>query len=154
MPIGSEAGVGYFLDRGYRLPPVSFTLDEAASVLMGEKLLASVLDPDSLWDYQRVLDKVRAVLDASDRDHLSSLDRDIEVMYEDGPPAAGGSDGSLDAATGSTSGDRWVRECRGALVRRCAVDIDYRCGTAPATTSRRIEPIGLFHYSAHWHLIA
>ncbi|WP_070968864.1 helix-turn-helix transcriptional regulator [Vibrio sonorensis] len=41
VPIGSEAGVGYFLAKGYQLPPVCFTLDEAASVLLGEKLLVS-----------------------------------------------------------------------------------------------------------------
>ena len=148
VPIGSEAGVGYFLDKGYHLPPVSFTLDEAASVLMGEKLLASALDADSLRDYRRVLNKVRAVLDASDKDYLSSLDRDIEVMYEGRSPAP------ADTAAGASSGDRWVRECRDALVRRSAVDIDYSGGTPPEATSRRIEPIGLFHYSAHWHLIA
>ena len=43
VPIGSEAGVGYFLEKGYHLPPVSFTRDEAASLLIGEKLLASRL---------------------------------------------------------------------------------------------------------------
>ncbi|MFT7214232.1 MAG: putative DNA-binding transcriptional regulator YafY [Granulosicoccus sp.] len=27
VPIGAEPGIGYFLEQGYRLPPVSFTLD-------------------------------------------------------------------------------------------------------------------------------
>ncbi|MCJ8300933.1 MAG: HTH domain-containing protein, partial [Pseudomonadales bacterium] len=82
VPIGSEAGVGYFLDKGYHLPPVSFTLDEAASLLIGEKLLVSSLDPASLQDYKHLLNKVRAVLDVADKDYLNSLDADIEVLYE------------------------------------------------------------------------
>ena len=44
VPIGAEAGVGYFLEKGYQLPPVSFTLDETAALLLGEKLLVASLD--------------------------------------------------------------------------------------------------------------
>ena len=80
VPIGSEAGVGYWLDKGYRLPPVSFTLDEAAALLLGEKLLVSSLDVDSLKDFKQALNKIRAVIDSSDKDYLSSLDVDIEVL--------------------------------------------------------------------------
>lgn len=47
VPIGAEAGVGYFLEKGYRLPPVCFTTDEAASLLLGEKLLMQSLDANS-----------------------------------------------------------------------------------------------------------
>jgi predicted DNA-binding transcriptional regulator YafY len=36
VPIGAEAGVGYFLEKSYRLPPVSFTLDEAAPCCLGK----------------------------------------------------------------------------------------------------------------------
>ncbi len=46
VPISAEAGVGYFLEKGYHLLPVTFTLDEAASLLLGEKLLVSSLDAD------------------------------------------------------------------------------------------------------------
>jgi len=83
VPIGSEAGVGYFLEKGYHLPPVSFTLDEAASLLLGEKLLSSSLDQNSHSDYKLALNKVRAVLDVSDKDYLNSLDADIEVLEID-----------------------------------------------------------------------
>ena len=80
VPIGAEAGVGYFLDKGYRLPPVSFTLDEAASLLLGEKLLVSSLDANSLQDFKQALNKIKAVIDSTDKDYLSSFDADIEVL--------------------------------------------------------------------------
>ena len=154
VPIGSEPGVGYFLEKGYHLPPVSFTRDEAASLLIGEKLLASRLDADSLQDYTRILNKVRAVLDVSDKDYLSSLDGDIEVLEVTEPePIADGSSG-VNGIRDPQSSDLWLRESRTALVRRQVVDIDYLAADSEQVSSRFIEPIGLFYYSHHWHLIA
>jgi predicted DNA-binding transcriptional regulator YafY len=42
VPIGVEAGRGYFLVEGYHLPPVMFTHDEANAFLVAEKLLEKV----------------------------------------------------------------------------------------------------------------
>lgn len=175
VPIGAEAGVGYFLEQGYRLPPVSFTLDEAASLLLGEKLLVSSLDANSLQDFKQALNKVRAVIDSSDKDYLTSFDADIEVLptgshfpldamnWHDQNKSAptvtnqGNAQGhdTLKAQGGvSHSGDRWLRECRSVLVRRQVIEIDYVALSSNRHTIRSIEPIGLFYYSWHWHLIA
>lgn len=148
VPIGAEAGVGYFLEKGYHLPPVTFTLDEAASLLIGEKLLANSLDADSLQDFRRALDKIKAVIDGPDKDYLSSLDADIEVIPT-------GSQFPLDASSESgVSNDQWLRECRSALIRKQVVDIDYSAQSGEVLGTRQVEPIGLFYYSWHWHLIA
>ena len=147
VPIGAEAGVGYFLEQGYRLPPVSFTLDEAASLLLGEKLLVSSLDSNSLGDFQQALNKVRAVIDNADKDYLSSFDADIEVLPT-------GSHFPIDDAKLADQSDQWLRECRTALVRRQVVEIEYGALSSNSDTKRCIEPIGLFYYSWHWHLIA
>jgi len=157
VPIGSEAGVGYFLEKGYRLPPVSFTLDEAASLLLGEKLVSGSLDTESFADYQLALNKVRSVLDTSDKDHLNSLDTDIEVipagtqMFRMPNRQSGDTANTTDVAV---LGDRWLRDSRSVLVRRQVVDISYAAGAERKLTDRHIEPIGLFYYSLHWHLIA
>lgn len=174
VPIGAEAGVGYFLEKGYRLPPVSFTLDEAASLLLGEKLLVSSLDVNSLQDFKQALNKVRAVIDSSDKDYLSSFDADIEVLptgshfpiddvnrhhqNQSGPTVANqdGAQGDdfLKGQGATHSGDRWLRESRSALVRRQVVEIEYAALSSNRHSTRHIEPIGLFYYSWHWHLIA
>ncbi len=174
VPIGAEAGVGYFLEQGYRLPPVCFTLDEAASLLLGERLLVSSLDANTLHDFKHALNKVRAVIDRSDKDYLSSLETDIEVLptgsqfpiddanrpdqneYAPGVNDQGSAEeyGSLKARGVSHSGDRWLRECRSALVRRQVIKIDYAALSSNSHSTRHIEPIGLFYYSWHWHLIA
>jgi len=148
VPIGAEAGVGYFLEKGYHLPPVTFTLDEAASLLIGEKLLANSLDADSLQDFRRALNKIKAVIDGPDKDYLSSLDADIEVIPT-------GSQFPLDASSESgVSNDQWLRECRSALIRKQVVDIEYSAQSGEVLNTRQVEPIGLFYYSWHWHLIA
>lgn len=173
VPIGAEAGVGYFLDKGYHLPPVSFTCDEAASLLLGEKLLVSSLDTASLQDYQQALNKVKAVIASSDKDYLNSFDADIAVLptgshfpiddnhlnqHEKQPPLDRPDNpqhsDSIQAQGAPHSGDRWLRECRNALVRRQVIKIDYTALSSRHQTQRIIEPIGLFYYSWHWHLIA
>ncbi|EPJ55873.1 MAG: hypothetical protein OFPI_02530 [Osedax symbiont Rs2] len=170
VPIGAEAGVGYFLEKSYRLPPVSFTLDEVASLLLGEKLLMSSLDVNSLQDFKQALNKVRAVIDSSDKDYLSSFDANIEVLptgshfpiddsdWLDQKHSANLQDtqqrGSIKAQGMPHSGDRWLRECRSALLHRQVIEIDYAAISKQHHSSRKIEPIGLFYYSWHWHLIA
>ena len=42
------------------------------------------------------------------------------------------------------SGDRWLRECRSALVHRKVIEIDYAAISSQQTIKRTIEPIGLF----------
>jgi len=168
VPIGAEAGVGYFLEKGYRLPPVSFTLDEAASLLLGEKLLVASLDANSLQDFKQALNKVRAVIDTCDKDYLSSFDADIEVLptgshfpidgvnpHDQNQNTSTVTDQGVLQGQGAThSGDRWLRECRAALVRRQVIEIDYAALSSNRHSTRTIEPIGLFYYSWHWHLIA
>ncbi|MRI34901.1 DNA-binding transcriptional regulator [Endozoicomonas sp. OPT23] len=162
VPIGSEAGVGYFLEKSYHLPPVSFTLDEAASLLLGEKLLVSSLDADSLKDFKQALNKIKAVVDRQGKDYLSSFDTDVEVLPTSShfPIDEFNQNSSIECDPERTqkktqeSSDRWLRECRDALVHRKVIEIDYAAFSSQKQTKRCLEPIGLFYYSWHWHLVA
>ena len=91
------------------------------------------------------------MLDGADRDRLASVDADVEVL-------ALGSRFPVDGAgrADEHAGDRWLRECRDALVRRETLEIEYAAPDEGGgrSTARRIEPIGLYHYAWHWHLIA
>lgn len=164
VPIGAEAGLGYFLEAGYHLPPVSFTLDEAAALLLGEKLLIGSLDEQSLRDFQHAVNKIRAVIDRKDKDYLSALETDTEVFptgshfpLDEPRPHQTANAEHLHAphSKALTQGsDRWLKECRSALVHRQVVKISYAALSSTQTSNRVIEPIGLFYYSWHWHLIA
>jgi predicted DNA-binding transcriptional regulator YafY len=45
IPIEGAAGVGYVLRRGYELPPLMFTEDEADAIAVGVRLLAAPVTP-------------------------------------------------------------------------------------------------------------
>ena len=165
VPLRSEAGLGYSIERGYRLPPVSFTFNEATALLMGEKLLASSLDANSLADFNQALNKIRAVMDTPDKDALTSLDANIEAIPTGAQFPEGNSDITRkenenennyrhDSKRAELSGDKWLRECRNALAQRQVINIYYHRPATENPVERSIEPIGLFYYSWHWHLIA
>ncbi|MDF9844349.1 MULTISPECIES: HTH domain-containing protein [unclassified Paenibacillus] len=45
VPIIGETGPGYSLMEGYFLPPVSFTVEEAVSLLLGAEFIEKRFDP-------------------------------------------------------------------------------------------------------------
>src|SRR6266446_6599977 len=47
IPIVAEAGVGYSLVKGYHLPPVMFTAEEASALFLGGKLVEYLTDASS-----------------------------------------------------------------------------------------------------------
>ena len=56
VPIGSEAGKGYFIVDGYHLPPVMFTQDEASAMLLAGKLVEKMTDKSIKEAFESALD--------------------------------------------------------------------------------------------------
>lgn len=137
LPILSEAGVGYSLDRGYRLPPVVFDREEALALFMAEKFIAQSSDQITKTAYLRALTKIRAVLNETDKSHLDGLDNRIRVQ-----------------ASTSSQTDPWLMEAQHAIARSQIIEIEYLAGSRAKPDQRKVEPIGLYFYSQHWHLIA
>ena len=80
VPIGSEVGLGYFLAKGYHLPPVVFTKEEAGALLLGGKLIEKFSDHSVYRHFAIALDKIKAVLGKSEQDHLDTLSAYVEVL--------------------------------------------------------------------------
>lgn len=80
VPILGEAGIGYALANGYRLPPVMFTREEAMAFLTAEKLVVSLTDATNGKSYSSALYKIRAVLKTTEKEYLEHLDNRIEVL--------------------------------------------------------------------------
>src|SRR6266550_1860858 len=70
VPVGGEAGIGYRLMEGYKLPPVMFNQDEASALLTAAKLVQSKTDAGISKHYTSALDKIKAVLRLSEKDHI------------------------------------------------------------------------------------
>src|SRR5579863_6723413 len=80
IPIIGEAGIGYSIMDGYRLPPVMFTKEEATAFLTAEKLIEKLTDESTEESYKSAMYKIKAVLRATDKDYLETMDNHIEVL--------------------------------------------------------------------------
>src|SRR6201996_6816485 len=80
IPIIGEAGVGYSLMDGYRLPPVMFTKEEATAFLTAEKFVEKLTDTSTRASHRSAMDKIRAILKTTEKDLLEDMDGNIEVF--------------------------------------------------------------------------
>jgi predicted DNA-binding transcriptional regulator YafY len=62
VPISGEAGVGYLMRPGYRLPPLMFDPDELAALALGSRMLQSWADPALGRAAERALLRIESVL--------------------------------------------------------------------------------------------
>jgi predicted DNA-binding transcriptional regulator YafY len=141
IPIMAEPGVGYGLVKGYHLPPVMFTAEEASALFLGGKLVEHLTDA-SLWkQMESALLKIRSVLPRDRQDHLDRLERSTAVV-----------------SRGSNAIPRLSSEAlipvQRALAERRVLALDYQGGQRRDITKRQVEPLGLVYYADNWHLIA
>lgn len=139
VPIGSEAGKGYFIVDGYHLPPVMFTQEEGSAMLFAGKLVEKMTDNSIRKAFESALLKIKAVLNASEKDHLESLQSHIAVkaMPHDDQPFP----------------NHFLTSLQKAAVEKEVVRMEYSSNYAEEITYREVEPIGLFFYGNAWHLI-
>ncbi|MCW3159841.1 helix-turn-helix transcriptional regulator [Chryseobacterium oryctis] len=79
IPIVGEAGSGYSLMEGYKLPPVMFTKEEVLSFITAEKLMQKFLHQSLGNHYQTAMEKVRSVLKHSDKNLIQNIEKQIDV---------------------------------------------------------------------------
>ena len=62
VPISGEAGVGYLMRPGYRLPPLMFDADELAALALGSRMVQRWADPALGRAAERALLRIESVL--------------------------------------------------------------------------------------------
>jgi predicted DNA-binding transcriptional regulator YafY len=142
VPIGSEAGKGYFIVDGFHLPPVMFTQDEASSMLLAGKLVDKMADKSVRQSFDSALHKIKAVLSEAEKDHLENLDSHIEVFLRS----------RYEHRDNGSFPDHFLTAIQRAIAKRQVLRMDY-VSVEEVVTQRDIEPIGIFYYSLAWHLI-
>ncbi len=140
VPIGAEAGIGYFLQENYQLPPVMFTNDEATALLFGEKLIEKMSDDKTKADFCSALYKVKAILKPSEKDYLEKLHDRIAVYNFN--------------SMGDRFSQLYLKEIQQSLVNKQVLKIQYEKKHDEVGTWRMVEPIGLCNYSSRWHMFA
>jgi predicted DNA-binding transcriptional regulator YafY len=141
IPVLGEAGVGYALAKGYHLPPVMFTSEEASALSMAGKLVEHLTDASLRKQMDSAILKIRSVLPRDRQDYLDRLDRSTMVL-----------------SRGATPIPRLASEAlipiQRALAERRVLALDYNVVQRREMTKRQVEPLGLVYYSDNWHLIA
>lgn len=140
IPIYTERGPygGFALLRGYKLPPLIFTAEEATVLTMGANLV------QQLWgrSYQDAVTSVRAKLN--------------NVLPDDLRQEVAESQNTL-VICGLTARDYqpWegtLHTLRESIHRRQRVNLRYQ-GFSQATTSRAVDPYALSFYGGFWYLV-
>lgn len=139
VPVIGEAGSGYTIMEGYRLPPVMFTQEEAAALLLGGKLAAHMTDESVKKHFETALFKIKAVLRSTDKDQMDILADHIEILRSRIPEEEAPS--------------QHLTALQKAIADKRAIFILYHSNYNEQVSERVVEPIGLCYYSANWHLI-
>lgn len=141
VPVGGEAGIGYSIMEGYRLPPVMFTRDEAIAFLTAEKMVEKLTDASSKKYYKEAMLKIKAVLRYSEKDMLEEMDEHIEVLENPYLPSKQNSPGHLQTILNS-------------ITKKEVLDIGYFANHSQQYSNRNIEPLGIFFMTGNWYTIA
>ena len=141
VPVTGEAGIGYRLMEGYKLPPVMFNQDEASALLTGAKLMQSMSDENSSKHYISALDKIKAVLRLAEKDHLEEIDEHIAVVAHP-------------AFVHEKPSELHLQKILKAIASATIIEIDYTSIEKKESLLRKAEPIGIYYQGSHWYLIA
>lgn len=139
VPVSGEAGVGYSVMEGYRLPPVMFTQEEATALLLSAKLAEQLTDDSVRKQMEAAIYKVKAVLRANDKDFVDTLTPLINVYQRQLPDGLS---------------QQYITTILTAIGQKRIVQLVYRANYRDELTQRNIEPIGVSYYGQAWHLIA
>ncbi|HWZ23171.1 MAG TPA: YafY family protein [Cytophagaceae bacterium] len=139
VPLIGEAGIGYSIMEGYRLPPVMFTMQEATAFLTAEKLIEKITDTSTVENYKSAMYKVRAVLRTTEKDFLEKADQHIQVVRRQ---------------TLSIISDDLIQTILKSISEKKVLRMNYNAKYSEEKTDRMIEPIGISFISNRWHLIA
>lgn len=142
VPIVGEAGVGYSLVRGYHLPPVMLTADEAAALMVGAEMVRQFTDASVSEPMNAVLDKLRAILPRDRQEHVERLAQQTVIVGRPGnmPPDPGA--------------QPWLLAVQRGVAHRRVLRLVYRAGGQSNETNRDVEPLGVVFYGGAWYLVA
>lgn len=145
VPVVGEAGVGYSLVKGYHLPPVMLTAEEASALFTGGELAKKFTDGSLNAAVDGALAKLRAVLPADKKDHLEHLARGTVIAA---------TPGGIGGAGANEAGPPCLAMVQQAVARRRVLAMAYRGRERPEETAREVEPLGVVFYGGNWYLVA
>lgn len=140
VPLIGEAGVGYSLVDGYRLPPIMFTKEEAIALITAEKLVEKFSDESTKNTYESALYKIKAVLKPAEKENINSIAEHIQIIK------------GRNSNTENPSAE--IQNILKSIAEKNQIKIQYFTNHSQTKSDRIIEPVGIFHSSNNWYLLA
>ncbi len=141
VPLIGEAGTGYSLVEGYRVPPVSFTMEELVTFKMAEKVIEKYTEKNFCQRFSSALEKITAVLRQDQKQVINRLDETVVIRQHGVVPGAGRSDNTLNTVLA-------------AIHTGEVLDMQYTATWSNQQTQRKIEPVGIYLFFNQWYLVA
>ena len=141
IPLYGEAGIGYSIADGYRLPPIMFTSEEAIALLTAEKLIEKLADTETARNYSATMFKIRSVLKMKEKDVLEEIEENIVVRKKINP--------FRDKADLN-----FLPNILHSIAKKQVLRIEYFSMYQQENSQRLIEPLGILFENDNWHLIA
>jgi predicted DNA-binding transcriptional regulator YafY len=135
VPVVATPGKGYRLLDGYFLPPVSFTADEAALLLLGGELVRDRVDPELRKAAEEALRKLASVLPAEGREGVEQRRQGLAF-----------------GRMGTRPDDERLMLARRALEERRVVRLLYHAFRRGEPEPRDVEPTRLVFLRDTWYL--
>lgn len=139
IPIIGEAGSGYSLMDGYKLPPVMFSREEVLSFITAEKLMQKFSHRSLGNHYQTAMEKLRSVLRNSDKNLIQNIEHQIDIFDY------------------SPKSDDTVKNIipiiLDSIAEKKQLSIEYQRVDANVS-SRTIEAVGIFYEFTYWYIMA
>jgi predicted DNA-binding transcriptional regulator YafY len=141
VPVIGEAGIGYRLMDGYKLPPVMFSSDEVSAMLTASKLMQSMSDENSSKHYISALDKIKAVLRLSEKYHIEDIKDHVAVVAHP-------------ALVYERPSDLYLPKILMAIANSKVIEMNYTSIDKNESLQRKAEPVGIYYQGRHWYLVA
>lgn len=138
VPVISEAGVGYSIMEGYRLPPIMFTREEASSFVAAEKLVQQFTDKTLGGYHNSAMFKIKSVLSSREKDWVSNLESQIHIgpvqdIFNNIPDA--------------------LEILFESIAEKKQVFLKYLSVQSDDFSERMVEPVGLFYQNNFWYVM-
>lgn len=139
IPILGEAGSGYSLMDGYKLPPVMFTKEEVLSFITAEKLMQKYSHQSLGSHYQTAMEKVRSVLKNSDKNLIKNIEKQIDIFNYHAPTA--------------DTIKNIIPTILESIAEKSQLSIEYK-SVDSKVSNRIIEAVGVFLEFNYWYIMA
>lgn len=138
VPVGGDAGVGYYMVEGYTMPPVAFTSREANALLAVGALVHQQSDRSLKESHDAALDKIQVVLKATQQDQTEAL----EIRQDSSKVRREKHEAHL------------LMSIQEAINEYHLIEMEYLSQYKGEYTRRTVEPLGLYFTEAHWVMVA